>query len=222
MTLPLGPPLDPDRDEARRLLQEELDRGGYQVQESLVARLWRWFTDLLPDLSLPGALPGWATWVVLGLVLLAVFAVLAFAGRDRWRVGRLTERAPTGAVLEGARRSAADHRSSAQRALAAGDAATALLEAYRAITAGAIERTLIEDRPGSTAHEVALGLGPVFPAEGLPLRAAADRFDAVRYGGRRADPGQARSVLDLDGRLQQARPELAPADAGPTAFRIPS
>ena len=34
-----GTPLDPHRDEARRLLQEELDSGTYQLQESLVSRV---------------------------------------------------------------------------------------------------------------------------------------------------------------------------------------
>lgn len=219
--LPLAPPLDPDRDEARRLLEEELSSGGYQVQESFVSRAWRWFTDLIPDLSLPGQLPPWATWVVLGVVLVAVLAVLAFATRDRWRTARLTEHAPAGAVLEGARRTAAEHRSLARAALARGDEGAALLEAYRAITMSAIERTLLDDRPGSTAHEVALALAPLFPAEAPALGQAADAFDTVRYGERPAPPGRAQDVLDLDDRLARARPELSPVPAGPT-LRVPS
>lgn len=223
MTLPIEPPLDPDRDEARRLLEHELETGDYQVQESLTARLWRWFTDLLPDLSLPGQLPTWATWVVLGLVLVAVLAVLGFAARDRWRVARLTEHAPTGAVLEGARRPASEHRAAARRALAGGDEGTALVEAYRAITVGAIERTLLEDRPGRTAHEVCVELAPLFPGEATGLGLAADGFDAVRYGGRPAPPGAAQGVLDLDERLGRTRPAPAPSDGadGPT-LRVPS
>lgn len=219
--LPGAPPLDPDRDEARRLLEEELGSGGYQVQESFVARAWRWLTDLIPDLSLAGQLPPWATWVVLGVVLLAVLAVLAFAGRDRWRTVRRAEHHPAGAVLEGARRTAAEHRSRAREALARGDESAALLEAYRSITMSAIERTLLDDRPGSTAHEVALHLAPVFPDEAPALGRAADDFDAVRYGERPAPPGRAQDVLDLDDRLAGARPELSPAPAGPT-LQVPS
>lgn len=212
--VPLAPPLDPDRDEARRLLQDELGSGEYQLRESLVSRVWRWFTDLFSGLNLPGQLPTWATWVVLGLVLVAVLAVLAFAGRDRWRRGRLAGRGASGAVLDGPRRTAAEHRSLAQEALAAGRWDTTVVEGYRAVAVEAVERTLLDDRPGRTAHEVALGLGPVFPAEGSALGRAADAFDAVRYGRHRADAEQARAVLELQARLSSARPALAEAGIG--------
>lgn len=203
------PPLDPDRDQARRLLEDELSGGDYRLTESFVARGWRWFTDLLDGLALPGQLPAWATWVVLGVVLVAVLAVLTFATRDRWRQGRLVDRGRPGAVLEGPRRTAAEHREAARRALAAGDHETAVLEGYRAVAAGAFERTLLEDRPGSTAHEVATGLAPAFPAQAAGLLRAADTFDAVRYGGHPADAAQARQVLTVEEQLVAARPEAA-------------
>lgn len=207
--------LDPDRDEARRLFQEELDRGDYQLQESWAARAWRWFTDLFSGWSGVGPLPGWVTWALLALVVVAVLAVLAFASRDRWRTGRLADRGTTGAVLEGPGRTAAEHRAEASRALAAGDHDRAVLEAYRAVAVGAVERTLLDDRPGRTAHELATGLGPVFPHETGELLTAADAFDAVRYGDHRATPDQARQVVDLDARLDSARPALAGTGAAP-------
>jgi hypothetical protein len=204
-----GPPLDPDRDQARRLLEEELTRGDYQLQESWVSRAWSWFTDLFSGFSGVGPLPGWVTWVLLVLVLVAVLAVLAFATRDRWRTGRLARRGAPGAVLEGPARAAAEHRQEATAALAAGDHDRALLEAYRATAAGAVERTLLDDRPGRTANELATGLAPVFPDIRQELLAAADAFDAVRYGDHRATPEQARHVVDLDARVHAARPVLA-------------
>lgn len=207
-----GTGLDPDRDEARRLLQDELARGDYQLQESWAARAWRWFTDLFSGLG-GGPLPGWVTWALLALVLVAVLAVLAFATRDRWRTGRLARRGGPGAVLEGPTRSAAEHRAEATRALTAGDHDRAVLEAYRAVAVGAVERALLDERPGRTAHELSTGLAPVFPDEADGLRAAADAFDAVRYGDHRASPGQARQVVDLDARLDSARPALA--EVGP-------
>lgn len=70
------PPLLPDRDEARQLLQEELARGDYQLQESWVSRAWRWFTDLFSGFGGLGPLPGWVTWALLALVLVAALAVL--------------------------------------------------------------------------------------------------------------------------------------------------
>lgn len=203
------PPLDPDRDEARRLLQEELSRGDYQLQESWVSRAWRWFTDLFSGLGGIGPLPDWVTWLLLALVLVAVLAVLAFATRDRWRTNRLAGRGAPGAVLEGPARAAAEHRQEAAHAVAAGDHERAVLEAYRAIAAGAVERTLLDDRPGRTAHELATGLAPVFPDARNELLAAADAFDAVRYGDHRATADQAGRVVDLDVRLHSARPDLA-------------
>ena len=206
--------LDPDRDQARRLLQEELDRGDYQLQESWAARAWRWFTDLFSGWGGAGPLPGWVTWALLALVVVAVLAVLAFASRDRWRTGRLAARGAPGAVLEGPARAAAEHRAEAARALATGDHDLVVLEAYRAVAVGAVERTLLDDRPGRTAHELATGLGPVFTHEAVELLSAADAFDAVRYGDHRASPEQARQVVDLDSRLGSARPALSEAGAG--------
>lgn len=207
--MPTAVPLDPDRDHARRLLQDELDSGGYQLREGVVDRVVRWIGELFGTLGSPGALPGWVTWAVLALVLVAVLAVLAFAARGRWRDGRLVAATGTGAVLEGERSTAAEHRRLARQALAAGAHDTAVIQAYRALTAGGLERTLLEDRPGSTAHEVAQALTPVFPDHGSALAAGADRFDAVRYGGHPADAQQARSVVELDAALAQERPALS-------------
>ena len=81
-----------DRDEARRWLEEELRGGDYQLTESFVLRLWRWITDRLPSLDLPGQLPPWAAWVLLGVVLVAAAAVVLFASRDRWRRGTRAHR----------------------------------------------------------------------------------------------------------------------------------
>ncbi|WP_131105345.1 DUF4129 domain-containing protein [Ornithinimicrobium sufpigmenti] len=203
------PPLDPDRDEARRLFQDELARGDYQLQESWVSRAWRWFTDLFSGFGGLGPLPGWVTWVLLALVLVAVLAVLAFATRDRWRTARLSGHGAPGAVLEGPARAASEHRQEAAAALGAGDHDRAVLEAYRAVAAGAVERTFLDDRPGRTAHELATGLAPVFPDARDELLTAADAFDAVRYGDHRATAEQARQVVDLDARLDAARPALA-------------
>ena len=93
-------------------------------------------------------------------------------------------------VLDGPTRTAAEHRAAAGRALEAGDADTAVLEAYRALTRSAIERTLLDDLPGRTAHEVAVALGPVFPASALVTRR---RRRHLRRRALRAALGQPRS-----------------------------
>lgn len=209
-----GTAVDPDREEARRWLEEELRDPGYAVREALVVRLWRWVGDHLPTLDLSGQLPAWAAWALLGGVLVAAAAVVAFAARDRWRRGTLAARAGRGAVLEEAGVSAADYRRRAQAAASAGDHGGALLDAYRALAAGAVERALVEHRPGRTAHEVSVELAPALPEEAGALAVAADLFDAVRYGGAPADARQAASVIELERRVAAARPVLGPAGTG--------
>lgn len=204
-----APPLDPDRDEARRLLEEELGRPGYDLQESWLRRAIGWILDRLPSLDLDASLPPWAAWAGLAVLLVAAAAVAAFATRDRWRKQALKNRPQTGAVLEGPGLTAPEHRARAREALAAGDPDRAVVEGYRALAVSAIERTLLDDRPGRTAHEVALSLAPIFPGEGSPLARAADLFDAVRYGDQHVDRSAATEVLELEQRLLSARPALA-------------
>ena len=210
-----GVPVDPDRDEARRLLEQELRDPDYRVHDSLLVRAWRWVTDHLPSLDLSGQLPAWAAWAVLGLVLLVAGAVVLFAARDRWRRGTLLPE-DAGGVLDDAGTSAAGYRRRAETAAASGDHAGALLDAYRAVAAGAVERALLDRRPGRTAHEVAMGLAPLFPDEARALAVAADRFDAVRYGAGRATADEAATVLGLERRVAAARPVLASDVAGAT------
>lgn len=203
--------VDPDRDEARRWLQAELRRGDYQLGESLIVRAWRWLTDRLPSLDVPGQLPPWAAWAVLGVVLGAAAAVVAFAARDRWRRGSLVTATDRGTVLEESGLTAADYRRRAAAADAAGDHAAALVDAYRAIAAGAVERALTDRGPGRTAHEISLLLGPIFPHEARRLAEGARLFDAVRYGGARVGEQEAAQVLELERRVRAARPVLATA-----------
>lgn len=200
-----GVPVDPDREEARRLLEDELRDPSYQLHESLVVRAWRWVNDHLPALDLPARLPPWTAWAVLGGVLLVALAVVLFAARDRWRRGGADDRG-RGGVLDEVGTSAADYRRRAQRAMTAGDHRAALLDAYRAVAAGAAERALLDDRPGRTAHEVAVSLAPVLPEEADALARAADRFDAVRYGGAATGAEEARRMLELDRCVAAARP----------------
>ncbi|MFB9731132.1 DUF4129 domain-containing protein [Ornithinimicrobium kibberense] len=202
---------DPGRDEARRWLEEELASGGYRVRESVVERVLDRLAELLPSPGLTGTLPGWASWVVLAAVLVAVLAVLTRAARDRRRQAVLGRRTADGAVLPDRPLTAAAYRERAARALAAGESDTALLDAYRAVAAEADGRGWLPDRPGRTAHELAAELGARAPALAGDLAEAADRFDAVRYGAAHVAADQARAVLDLGLRLD--RPDVRPGPA---------
>lgn len=205
--------LDPSTEEARRLLEQELAKGKYAgSQPGLLERFWTWFLGLFHGAGSGVGAPAW----LVPVVLLIVFALI---GLILWRVLRRepaqTTTTAVGAVLDGVSASAAELRQSAITALAAGDADTAVLDGYRTIVVAAIERTLLDDQPGRTAHEAARDLGPVFPGESSALSEGADVFDAVRYGGRAATPEQARAIIDLDDRLRSTRPNLAEALATP-------
>jgi hypothetical protein len=101
------------------------------------------------------------------------------------------------------------YRSRASDAARQGDWDTVVLDGYRAIVAASVERTVLDELPGRTAHEASLELSRAFPPEGDAVRAAANRFDAVRYGHDRASEQDGRAVLALDERVARARPELA-------------
>ncbi|GAA4398534.1 DUF4129 domain-containing protein [Fodinibacter luteus] len=209
----LDPPLDPTSPEARDWLEEELRKGIYRDEPGLLERLWGWLTDVLSTTG-GGSLPAWTVALAVGVALAVVALVVARSlGAER----RMTGAAGDG-VLDGPTRTSDEHRAAARRALAAGDADTAVLEGYRAIARAAVERTLLDDLPGRTAHEVALALGPAFPDSAARLAGAADAFDAVRYGHRAARAETAQGVCDLDATLASTRPVLSdPRRAAGTA-----
>ena len=200
----LDPPLDPTSPEARDWLEEELRKPVYREPEGLLERLWDWLGRLLSGTDGTGGLPGWTIWLAAALGLAVVGMVVLRSLRAERRVTG----APAGAVLEGPTRSAAEHRATAAAALESGDADTAVLEAYRALARSAVERTLLDDLPGRTAHEVAVALATVFPADAGRLAWAADTFDAVRYGRWAAGRDAARAVVALDEDLAATRPLL--------------
>lgn len=198
-----APPLDPSRAEGRRWLEDELAKTKYDVEPSLWQRFQEWLFGLF-DATGPG-LPSWVFALVLLVALAVVALVVALLLRPEARARR------TGAhdgVLDERGVDAAAYRRRARQALDAGDWQTALLDSYRAVVASAVERTILDELPGRTAHEASLELSRAFPTEYAGLRAAADRFDAVRYGHGPAVEADARAVVALDDRLARTRPEL--------------
>ncbi|GAA1249644.1 DUF4129 domain-containing protein [Oryzihumus leptocrescens] len=202
--------LEPSPGQARDWLREELARPAYHHQASLVQRLADWLQEQwhrLLDQSQAAA--GWSP-LVTAVVAAAVVALLAFVLPRVRRERRLPGRGA--AVLTDPRTTAAMYRARVAAALAEGRFDDALADAYRALTREAADRTLLEDTPGSTAHEVALALAPRFPDEVDALRRAADLFDAVRYGERHLGRADAEEVVGLDARLTRTRPVLTSAD----------
>ena len=129
----------------------------------------------------PGAHPvqpaadGVAVLVALALVALVVYSL---------RFVRRTERGPPTGPGRCSATSGSPRRSTAHAPRGAGRAAVRGLRPRcpASVASGAVERTLLEDAPSLTAHEIAGRLGSTFPEQAQDLRAAADRFDAVAYG----------------------------------------
>jgi hypothetical protein len=118
-------------------------------------------------------------------------------------------------VLGGAILTAAQYRARAQQALLQERYAACVLDLLRAIARDAVERTLLEDAPSLTAHEIAARLATAFPAAGDELRWAADRFDAVAYGEADATRSDAERMVALDRTIAAARPVHADHRDGP-------
>lgn len=203
MTLPLdGPPLDPASETARQWLREELAKPIYHTEPSLWDRFLDWLQDLLQRTGPDAAAPRWLLGLLVAVALAAIIAVLVRTLRRD--VATVTE--PTGAVLGEEGLDAQAYRRRARLAASLGDHDAQLLDSYRAIAAAAVERVLLPELPGRTAHEVALELTMLFPSAAQALREAAADFDAVRYGQQHRTQADAERVAALDSELEHTRP----------------
>lgn len=205
MTL-LSSVLDPETDEARRWLQNELARGEYNRPESVVERVVTWLGERLAfTVNLIPGVGGLGSVIILLVVVAAVVGAVLMI-RGRWRRRALTAR-DTGAVLDDPSLTPADYRARASSAFSSGQWDAALLDYYRAIASEAVQRTVLDERPGRTAHEVALELRDAFPDQHAELLQAAADFDDVRYGQGHTTRDRAQAVRDLDRSLRRARPQ---------------
>ena len=205
----LDPPLDPTSPEARQWLEDELRKGIYHEQKGLLQRFWDWLNDSLGSSGGTG-FPAWTIWiaVVIGVAVVALVVLRSLRAERRMTGPRRA------GVLDGPTRSAAEHRTAARDALARGDADTAVLEAYRAIARSAEERTLLDDLPGRTAHEVAVALGPVFPAS---ASLAGHRRRHLRRGALR--PAHGRRGVGPRRHRARRHPRVEPAGAARPGHR---
>ena len=193
---------------ARDWVREELSRREYQP--SLLSRVVGWFFDrvnsLLDAAAGLGRLSPWLAAVVLAALLVLAAVVLA---RLRPRVADAGPE--TGPVLGDRRVSAGEHRRRAATACGEDRYDAVVVEALRAITEGLVERAVTDERPGATAREVVADASSAFPAQQDDLHRAADLFDAVMYGDRRADRAGAERLLTLEDELRHARPATTDA-----------
>ncbi|MFF4700811.1 DUF4129 domain-containing protein [Streptomyces chattanoogensis] len=201
---------------AREAAEHELSDPRYhQHDPNPLRQALDWFWDRVDDLftAAAGATPGGWTGLaaVAAMVLLLIVAL-------RLRLGALRRTPATtgGALFTDAPRSAAEHRTAANRLAAERLWNQAMQERMRAIVLALEERALLTPAPGRTADEAAAAAGRVLPAHADRLSAAARTFDDVTYGGRPGTEREYALLTALDSELQHARPHLA---AAPTRSR---
>jgi hypothetical protein len=205
---PASIPLEPDPDEGRRLLVDELAKAPYQearptLFDIIAKAIGDWIGSILDGAGSTGGGIGLALIVALVATLLVV-AFLVF-GRPRLERRR---RATTALFGDDDTRTAEQMRLAARSAASRGDHDTAVLEMYRAIARALSDRTLVDIHPGTTATGFARAATGVFPEQSEALAAAARLFDSIRYLGGRADAADYERVAVLDSTLAGLTPRI--------------
>lgn len=209
--LPAEPPVQPDRDEARRWAVEELSKREYRDAEpGWLAELWRQFLDWLQSWGDGQATAeGTPTAPLIGIGIAILLGVAIILARPRLNTRRQAQEVfdADDAVT------AAVYRRQAAAAAARGDWPAAVVDQFRALVRSAEDRAVLEPQPGRTADEAAEQLSRAFRTAAGKLAEAARVFDAVRYGSSSADAADHAAMADLDLVLDSLPPSY-----GDTAF----
>lgn len=194
--------LDRSPDGARSLLRRELLKPEYNEQD-LLTRLVTWLERVLNSgLTAASTVPAVSTFVAMLLLCLLALTLTWLLSRVRRSA---SEGRTAGPVLTDERIGSGELRDRAETALAAGRTDDALVDGFRALAVRQVERGVLADAPGATAHEVAREVGRGVPALAARVDDAAALFDRVLYGGRPATREQVMWVLALDDELVGVR-----------------
>lgn len=193
-----------DRDESRRLLEEELSDPEYQRQFSgpvreAIDRFLQWLQEGALSFGVVDIPAG--PLVVLLLLAAAVTVVLLVARPRLQRSGGPDQRVDIEAGI-----TASALRARADRSAEAGNYDDAGRDRFRALVRGAEERALLPRSTGRTATEVAEHLAGQFSEHGHQLRAAAELFNLSRYGRQRLSAPQYGQLRSLDATLLETQP----------------
>jgi hypothetical protein len=193
-----------DRDEARAAAQRELSKRIYHTQDKgIVQRALEWFFRTINHAleKASNVMPGGA----LGLVSL-VIAVVALVVVLRVGLGPLRRTDLLGDRGEDGRaKTADDYRREAEEFAAAGDWREALRARFRAVIRELEQRGVLDQRAGRTAGEIAAEAGVSMPSIAADMRAAADAFSQIWYGGRAATDAAYQRMVALDEQVGRTR-----------------
>lgn len=208
-----------DPDEARRLLERELERSAYDgAHVTWWDRASRALLDWLGSFRADGLGSPVVAHTLLGVALVVLVAVVVLVvvarGLPRRRA-RVADTDVGGVFDDDDVRSARAIGDDARAALRAGDWSRAVLDGFRALARGLGERDLVPDVPGATARAIAGRAAVVFPTESTRLDRAAMTFDGVRYLGVEATEATAHDVLDTEHAVRTAHPVRTTAPAVP-------
>jgi hypothetical protein len=203
---PFEPPVDPDREEARRWAVEELSKAQYaSAKPSWIDEVWNQFVEWLRSLnsdSISGANIGLPLIGALAVVLIVVTVMVVrprLNARKKKSAEVFDDEASVKADVFRARASAAASR---------GDWQTAVVEQFRAVVRSAEDRAVIDTQPGRTADEAAVQLGRAFAMASARLDNSARLFDGVKYGKAAATASDHASVLEVDTELSAMKPDF--------------
>lgn len=195
---------DLSREAARRAAREELQNRKYHdAQPPLLVRLVgkaiRAFFRLLDRAA--GGVPGGRLGLLMLALLLALLVAVVLV-----RLRPLGRRASSADVFAAGRPlTAAEHRTLADQAAAAGRWADAVRERLRAIVRELESRGVLEPRPSRTAGEVARDGSAAVPEIAAALHRATTTFDEIWYGGRTAEPSSYAVLVEADRAVSAAR-----------------
>ncbi|GAA0957407.1 DUF4129 domain-containing protein [Actinocorallia libanotica] len=198
-------PFEPvDRETARRLAEDELDKPVYHRDrpsfvDDVLDQIKEWVKKILPDAPEAGPGSGGGSFTLVVLLLLAVVLVAAVWWWMRGR-GNVKSRK---ALLEDVPSRSVDHRAAAEAHAAEGRWAEAIRERLRAVARDLEERAILDPRPGRTAQELAAEAAALLPVDFAP---GVGVFYDVWYGDRPGTPEGYRLLTDLDQAVQDARP----------------
>lgn len=202
-------PVDPDAEQARDWLRNELSKPEYEAaRPSLLEIIGKAIRDWIDSLSMAPGGPGSGLAPLIIIVIVAIALVVAFLV---FGLPRLNRRSSISGALFGEddERSAEQLRDSARKAASDGDYATAIAEQFRAVARGLAERAILTTSPGTTATHFAGDAAGVFPALGAELAASARAFDDVRYLGRAGSAAEYDALVSLEKALRATRPDFA-------------